>query len=161
VPRYPIRTLFRGGAAVLLTSLLFAGCGRDIGGRIVRPRDFGDPADLIAWVTVAPQAFRAGEIVQIEVSIRNPTARPIVLTSPGCGIWFAVTRSDTLWYPDYSVDCAHARTYGVAPGDTIAVKASWNGISYGGPRSPGVYWVHSSGFHVPSTVPVPIQILAP
>jgi hypothetical protein len=163
VLRNSFRPLCCRGAALVLTSILLAGCSKDGGERIVRPTS-GDPAELIAWVSVAPVAFHAGEVVQIDVGIRNPTTRPTVVgfTSGSCRLTYAVTdRNDLVVAPGF-VCTADAPTYELAPGETIAAKYSWDGTSSSGtPLPPGEYQVHSSGFLYPRTTPVTIQILAP
>lgn len=157
------RPLCCRGAALVLTSILLAGCSKDGGERIVRPTS-GDPAELIAWVSVAPVAFHAGEVVQIDVGIRNPTTRPNVVgfTSGSCRLSYVVTDRNGLLVAPGFVCTADAPTYELAPGEIIEEKYSWDGTSSSGtPLPPGEYQVHSFGFLSPRTTPVTIQILAP
>ena len=157
---HPLRC---GGAAVFLTSVLLAGCGKDGGGRIVSPTK-GDPAEIIAWVRVEPLTFRAGETVQIEVGVRNPTTRSIVMgfTSGSCALSYAVLNGNGVVVAPVIPCTADAPIRELAPGETIAAKYSWDGTSYSGtPLPPGEYQVRSQGFLYPSTNPVTIQILAP
>ena len=159
----PIRTRCGSGAALLLISLLVSGCGGD-GRRVVAPPAYGDPAELVAWVSVTPTDIHPGETVQIEVGIRNPTTRPIVVgfTSGSCRLSYTVRDANGTGVAPGFACTADAPTYELAPGETIAGRYSWDGTSYSGvPLPPGEYRVHSSGFLVPSTVPVPISILAP
>lgn len=63
--------------AVLLLAPLLTSCG-DGASRVAAPRAFGDPPELIAWVNVTSAESHAGETVQIDVGVRNPTRLPII-----------------------------------------------------------------------------------
>lgn len=148
-------------AAILVIPLLFAGCRGD-GERVVGP-SFGDPSELIAWVSVTPTKFHAGETVQIEVGVRNSTTRPIVMgfTSGSCRTSYVVTDGSEVVAPGF-LCTGDAPTYELAPGESIVGRHSWDGASSSGtPLPPGKYRVHSFGFLFPSTTPVRIEILAP
>ena len=125
--------------------------------------EFGDPSELIGWVTVSSAAFSPGERVQIVVGLRNPTKRPIIAGfTSGCMLMFQVkSGSDVVATPGYACP-ANAPTYQLAPGDALAKSFSWSGTTDAGePLAPGEYQVCSDGFLVPAVAPVTIRILAP
>ena len=154
-----IRALRSGRLILGATALLLAGCG---GGatRLTAPREYGALTDLVAWVTVAPDAFRAGESVQIELGVRNPTYRPIrVAFAPVC-VMFDIRDMDGHQVAPGSACLGLAVPFDMAPGEAIVVHRTWDGTSWGSPVPPGEYRVGSFGFPV-DAAPAAVQVLAP
>ena len=157
--RSSFRPLWRSGAALVLTSVLLAGCGKGGGGRIVSPT-YGDPADLVAWVNVTLVEFHPGEIIQIEVGVRNPTPHPIMAAICAPCISYVVKDSSGAPVAPDSVCTCMAIPREIAPGETIAEQRSWDGTTAGRPLPSGEYEVGSAGLPV-SAPPVTIRLLAP
>lgn len=122
----------------------------------------GDPSGLVAYVTVSPTSFRAGESVQIEVGIRNPTKSTVeVGFTSGCEILYVVTDSHSIAVAPDILCTANAPIRRIAPGETISKQFTWDGTGLSGPLPPGTYKVSSSGFLSPVATPVMVRILAP
>jgi hypothetical protein len=159
VPGNPIRSIARGGAAIVLASVLSVGCGNGPGRRIVAPTvEHGDPSELVTWLNIAPLAFRAGESIRIELGVRNPTTLPIVTKVSGC-IYYEVADASNRAVTPVPICCFGPPTYELAPGDSLAGSFSWDGTGMGGSLPAGEYRVYAVG--IQGTEPVSIQILAP
>lgn len=117
---------------------------------------YGSVSDLVAWVNVAPVEFHAGESVQIEVGVRNPTPYPIVVGFPtGCISFVVKDASGTTVAPSpLCIGIGPPRE--MAPGEETVVPFAWDGDRL----PPGEYQVGSHGVP-PAATPVPIRILAP
>jgi len=157
-----LQSVIRGAVALVLIPALLAGCG---GGakRISAPPMYGDLADLIAWVNVAPVEFHPGETVQVEVGVRNPTPHPIKVAYFGDCITFVVKdASGTTVAPGYACVAMPIPSgpFEVAPDEVIAANLFWDGTIAGVPLPDGDYQVGSAGLPVSAT-PVTIRILAP
>jgi hypothetical protein len=149
--------MLRSGAVALI--LLLAGCSGN-GTSVSGPPKFGDQSELIASLTVTPLTFQAGDTVQIDVGLRNPTPYPIVMGfTSGCQLSYLIADSSGVFVAPNFACTANTPTIEMAPGQTIAARLSWDGTQYGRPFPPGPYRVSSSGFLIPSVTPVTIRIV--
>jgi hypothetical protein len=146
-----------------LASLLLVGCRSEATRPAVEP-GYGEPSELVAWVEATPRQFRAGEVVQIEVGLRNPTKRPIVMGfTSGCMLEYRVTSPEQGIVSPIRPCPQNAPTLEIEPGRSLVVRGSWDGSQYSGaPAPPGLYHVKIGGYIVPPAPPsVTIELLAP
>jgi hypothetical protein len=163
--RNSVGALRRGNTAIALI-LLLAGCSAERDA-VVEPPGLGDPTAVVTRVSVAPVEFRAGETVQIEVGVHNPTTLPILLQfNSGCMLSFAVKDSRDAKVAPEDIPCTlDTPTMELAAGETVTWRFSWDGTSRPGtPLPPGDYRVIGGldpGAMRQPSAPVFIRILGP
>lgn len=150
LPEGVMSRLCRIAALLVSLTLACAGCG-GAGRSVAGPPEFGDPAQLVSFLTVTPAAFQAGESVQVVVGVRNPTPYAIRY-GHACFSFKVVDANGVYVAPGHSVDCA-SKDYVIAPGGTLAMSGTWDGTGWGVPLPPGEYRVTGAGV-VPSPTPV-------
>ena len=154
----------RIGLAAVLTCLLLGGCGKDVGRSISGPdpgpgpgpvTDYGDPSELVAWLTVAPTTFHQGEVLSVEVGVRNPTSKPILFNTCFTGFWVSNENGPVLG--SFPICAFGPQVTAIDPGQSLVSRISWDTRIV----APGKSQVHNVGFVVPVVEPVAIEILEP
>lgn len=157
------RTAF--GVLLLVSAALGLACGTV---ETTAPQLYGDPAAVVSELRVSPAEIRAGETMQIEVKIHNPTSLRMQLHfSSGCTVTFSVRDGNGTWVAPYYACTLHPLTFVMAPDETWTARFEWDG-TLGGPSTPalppGEYTVvggFDEGVQRNASEPVAIRILAP
>ena len=153
------------GALLLASASLGLACGTV---DTTAPQLYGDPSAIVSEVSVSPAEIRAGETMQIEVTIHNPTRLRVQLRfTSGCMVMFVVRDANGANVAPTFFCTANAPTLEMAPGQTITNRFQWDG-SVGGSSTPalppGEYTVVGGldpGVQRNASEPVAIRILAP